>query len=254
MDAPASGAATPQPMLSLPAPGAALSPQATGLPLLDALRLDRPLLESLPPDVRDLLLDYAAAWAPPEELLALAGLVRDLHGPLLFLLDYQAAALLRLGRSAEALDVIERRQRRSTTIASQALEAEALLALGRTAHARAVADDLAQSYPRHITAVSAAAAVYTAAGDFPAARALLEGYLDWRPGDATATAVLAQLAYRAGDSDLADQYVQRLKAQQPPAFQFEAGSLRSLQPAHRLEQVGHAARLAIVQVRRDSRA
>ena len=189
---------------------AAAQPGLDASPLLDALRLDRALIASLPPDVRDQVLDYVAAWGAPEELLSLAALLREVHGPLLFLLDYQAAALLRMGLPADALQAVERRQRRSTTIASQALEAETLLALGKTPHARAVADDLAQSYPRHIAAVSAAGAVFTAAGDFPAARALFETYLEWRPGDATATAVLAQLAQRAGDAALADQYLQRL--------------------------------------------
>ena len=80
--------------------------------------------------MRDQLLDLRAKWRSTREQIELVELLREAHGPLLFLLDYQAQAYYESGQHALALNVIERRQRRSTTIASQALEAKALLAAG----------------------------------------------------------------------------------------------------------------------------
>jgi hypothetical protein len=94
------------------------------------LQLDAAHLVHLPPEVRDRLLKYLADWGSPGEQLQLAEALREAHGPLLFLLDYQAHALFKHEEYERAPEVIERRQRRSTTIASQAMEAKALLAAG----------------------------------------------------------------------------------------------------------------------------
>src|SRR5437016_4567221 len=94
------------------------------------LSLETRVLTNLPPDVRDRLLDYLYHWSDAQEQLRVIEVLRAAHGPLLFLLDYQAEAYYRSGQFALALDVIERRQRRSTTIASQVLEARTLLATG----------------------------------------------------------------------------------------------------------------------------
>ncbi len=149
-------------------------------------------------------------WGDAHEQAELVEMLREAHGPLLFLLDYHALACFRMADYAQSLDIIERRQRRSTTIASQALEARALLAMGHTAHAQAVADDISQAYPWHVAAICAAADIYTRLGSFDQARVILEQYLDYRQGDLEATLTLARLAQQAGFRQLADEYVQRL--------------------------------------------
>lgn len=178
-------------------------------------RLDRRLVPSLPPELRDQLLDYLQSWESPAEQLRLIEALREAHGPLLFLLDSQATVLLKLQQAGAALEVIERRQRRSTTVASQVLEAKALLALGRDRHAQGVADDISRAYPRHVVAVCGAAEVYSALGHFDLAHTLLENYLSERPGDQVATFTLARLAQAAGELDLANAYMQRLGASVP---------------------------------------
>lgn len=175
-----------------------------------ALHLTAQQIISLPPELRDQLLDYLRNWSPPQEQFAVAQILREAHGPLLFLLDYLAGALLHAEQADEALDVIERRQRRSTTIASQAIEAKALLATGHVDHALAVAEDIAGAYPRNPVAVRAAAEVYSATGDFDRAHTLIEGYLAQRPNDVTLVATLARLAYAANQAELARDFVRRL--------------------------------------------
>src|SRR5690606_2312541 len=143
--------------------------------------LDSDLVASLPPDTRDLALAYAQIWEDPAVLLTLVGALREAHGPLLFLLDYEAGALLAQGNAQAALAIIERRQRRSSTIATQALEARALQHAGIHSHALASADELALAYPRSLVAQSAAAEVFAAQGDFARARSLLTAYLEIHP-------------------------------------------------------------------------
>jgi ATP-dependent DNA helicase RecQ len=179
-------------------------------PILSQLQLTLEVIPNLPLELRDQLLDYLQSWGTPAEQLALVEALRTVHGPLLFLLDYQATAQLLLGNPATALEVIERRQRRSTTIASQVLEARALLALGREDHAQAIADDISQAYPRSGEAIIGAATVYAQLGRFEQARMLLETFLAAHPADQQATLTLAQLAHQAGEKKLADEYLQRL--------------------------------------------
>ena len=195
--------------------------QAGRAALLESFHLSAQQVTGLPPEVRDGLLDWVRTWGLPEELLALVTLLREAHGPLLFLLDHQANALWRLGRHQEALDVVERRQRRSTTIASQGLEGLLLAALQHPAHARAVADDICRAYARNISALAAAAAIYTAVGAFTEADSLLAAYLDYRPGDLEATLSQAQLAVQAQQRTLAADYAERLGAGVPAGIEDE---------------------------------
>ena len=123
------------------------------------VRLSRAQLHALPPEVRERLLDFVAQWSTPAQQLDLANALREVHGAMLFLLDYQARALFRCAQYEDALRVLERRQRRSTTIGSQALEAQVLLAAGHDPHAQDVADDISRAYGHDITALQAAARV-----------------------------------------------------------------------------------------------
>jgi ATP-dependent DNA helicase RecQ len=182
---------------------------------LTQLQLDGRLAPSLPPELRDQLLDYLEHWRPPAEQLELVAALREVHGPLLFLLDYQAVVHFRLGQVQTSLDLIERRQRRSTTIHTQVIEARALLALGRQAHAQGVADDISQAYPRYGAAICGAAEIYTGLGRFQQARDLLEGYLAQRTSDPVALLTLARLAHQAGEHAFSDQYLQRIGAGVP---------------------------------------
>ncbi|MEM7532962.1 MAG: RecQ family ATP-dependent DNA helicase [Chloroflexota bacterium] len=179
--------------------------------ILQSLQLEPGHLASLPPDIRSQLLDYVAIWAEnPDELIDLVGRLREEHGPLLFLLDYQASAHLDKQDYQQALELIERRQRRSTTVATQALEAKTLLAAGYETHAQAVVDDISQAYKRNSAAISAAIEVYTGLGQFNHAKDMADAYLTLRPGDLQVNLTLARSARQAGQQDTADNYVQRM--------------------------------------------
>lgn len=178
--------------------------------LLTALKLTPGQLPDLSPELRDQILDYTQLWDHPDELLKLVTALREAHGAWLSLLDYQARAQLAQGAAAQALDTIERRQQRSTTIASQCLEARALLALEEGASALGVAGDIQAAYPRHSAAQCTAAEVYAANGDFAKARATLETFLTLRPGDLEAEITLAELAYQADNLALSNEYAERL--------------------------------------------
>ncbi len=180
--------------------------------LLEALHLPAERVGALPPELRDALLDYAGAWAAATDLLMLTDLLREAHGPLLFLLDHQASGYLRAGEPEAALEVIERRQRRSTTIASQALEAEALLAAGHDAHALAVANDIIEAAPRNATALTTGATVLAKLGRFDEGADLLQAYLADRPRDLQATLTMATLATEAREEQLSSEYIERLGA------------------------------------------
>ena len=67
-------------------------------------------IASLPPEVRDRVMEYVQAWGTPAERLELVQVLRNTHGPLLFLLDYQALAALANQDAQLALELIERRQ------------------------------------------------------------------------------------------------------------------------------------------------
>jgi ATP-dependent DNA helicase RecQ len=178
--------------------------------LLPALGLKGTQVTALPPEVREQILEYLRLWGEPAELIEVVSLLREAHGPLLSLADLQAEALYRAGNFEAALEVNERRQRRSATIASQAQEARLLLAMGRTSHAKAVADDISDAYSRNIVALTAAAEVYTATSDFPRAQSILDHYLASHTNDAAALVTAARLALQASLQEIADEYAQRL--------------------------------------------
>ncbi len=187
----------------------------TKLTITDNLEIDHEKIIHLPPDVRDRLMQFLEDWAEPEQRLVLVDLLREAHGPLLFLLDYQAAALVDKGDHVAALETIERRQRRSTTVNSQIIEARALLAAGYEDHAQDVVNDISQAYPRNMNAVGAAADVYARLGRFEHAKELIEAYLLHRPADLQATLQLTTLAHDAGDEKTVGEYIQRLGAGVP---------------------------------------
>lgn len=208
---------------------ASLANTITG-PTLSRFRLNDSHIASLPPEVRDRVLDYLQAWGTPAERLAVVNVLRETHGPLLFLLDYQALAALDNGDPIQALDIIERRQRRGATIASQAIEARALLAAGHPDHALAIADDISQAYPRHALVVRVASTIYTTLDRFDQAEALMGAYLQYRPHDLTIELTYAQLALQVGNRTLAIDHVQRLGAGVPPELSDE--DLLQLEAVH----------------------
>jgi len=190
----------------------------------------------LSPEIRERLLTFTANWQEPLAQTELVDALREAHGSLLFLLDYQADALVQLGKYKAALEVIERRQRRSTTIASQIMEAKALLAAGHEDHAQAVVDDISQAYPRNIVAIGAAAEVYTKLGRLDHAVELLEAYLQYRPADLEATLIMADIALESGDKERASEYVQRLGSGIPARI----STLQLKRMGHLFEGLGNA--------------
>ncbi len=187
-------------------------------PTFSRFNLTSAHLASLPPEVRDRVMDYLQAWGTPFERLEVVQVLRDAHGPLLFLLDYHALAALANGDPNLALEIVERRQRRGATIASQAIEARALLAAGHADHALAIADDISQANPRHSLVVRTAAAIYAVEGHFEQAEALMIAYLQHRPHDLTVELAFAQLAWQAGQKSLTIDHVQRLGAGIPTGY------------------------------------
>ena len=195
--------------------------------LLQQLQLDPSLLGALPPNVRDQLLEYVHCWAAPAEQLALIELLRQAHGALLFLLDYQAAAYYQQGNFEQVLATVERRQRRSTTLNSQIMEARALLGLGHEDHARDVIADISSAFARNPVALSAAAELYTQMGQFAQAKQLLEEFLARRAGELHATLTMAYIAHQAEEKSVAETYLQRLGVGIPAGITLE--QLRQLQ-------------------------
>jgi len=189
--------------------------------LLDRLGLPLAATPGLPPELRDQLLRYLEQWGEPAELLALVEALRQVHGPLLFLLDHQAGALTRLGRHGEALEVIERRQRRSTSLLSQVREAAVLLALGDHRQARTLAADLCRVYPRSAQAISTASAVFDAVGDPERAETVVRTYLARQPHQVTAVLALTRHFTHAGALAAADAELQMLGAGIPAGIEDE---------------------------------
>jgi ATP-dependent DNA helicase RecQ len=235
----------------------ALIPAAEPAPAADdaalavrrALGLDAALVGSLAPDVRELLIEHVQRWGDPREAIAIADLLREAHGPLLYLLDVQATAQAALGNWADAQQINERRQRRSSTIAGQAFDALALQALGRAAHARQVADELAATHPKSVVAQKAAATVIARTGDFAGARALLEAYLEYDPGEPVVTLTLAQLALESNDALLAGEMAERLGPGVPANLpDAHLGELAAL-----LEALGRSESAAAVRLERERR-
>ena len=214
-----------------------------------ALGLDDALLGNLPPDARECLIEHVQIWGEPAETLEVAELLREAHGPLLYLLDVQAAAHEALGDIALAQQTNERRQRRSSTIAGQAFDARVLQALGQIAHARQIADELAITYPKSLTAQVAAATVLARSGEFAAGRTLLEAYLVYAPGEPVATLTLARLALESGDATLAGEMAERLgpgvPANLPDAHLTDLAVL--------LEALGRSESAAAVRLERERR-
>lgn len=209
------------------------------LPVLRQLNLSLEGAVHLPPELRDSLLLYLQQWAEPAEQIEVAEALRWMHGQLPTLLDYEAQARLAAGEPVRALEIIERRQRRNTTIASQGLEARALLACGHTEGARRIATDLVRSYPRHAGALAVGASVMAAANDFAAVEESVATYLDARPNDLQGLLSLAAAAVTTGHSEIADTYLQRLGAGVPAGitdeqlkqFCWVAGKLGKLETA-----------------------
>jgi len=198
-------------------------------PIFDALGIHPSVLGSLPPDVRDHLLAYVATWEEPDHALALVEMLREAHGPLLFLLDVQAAALLAQGETRAALEINERRQRRSSTIDARVFEARCLLQLGQSDAAARLAADIATSSPNAQAARLGAASVLVETGSVAHgehAIGMLQQWLKQHPGDAAATLCLAQAALAAGNQTLAVDMADRLgpgipadlPSEQLPAF------------------------------------
>ncbi|MBP8110572.1 MAG: RecQ family ATP-dependent DNA helicase, partial [Caldilineaceae bacterium] len=214
--------------------------------LLNSISLTRSQVTALPPEVRDQLLDYLLHWGEAEEVLALLDELLLQLGPILRLLDYQAEALFLAARFADALEVVERRQRRSTTIASQALEARCLLAAGHADAARAVADDIGAAHLLSVPAQTAAAQVYTTLGDFAQAQALLEAFLARRPGNLSITLAVTDLARQSGETAALQAYSERLGAGIPAGItDLELAIFRTLQSHLGRQESAQAAELEL---------
>lgn len=215
-------------------------------PLIQTIRLTEEEAAALPPEVRDQLLDYLALWGNPQEVLVLIQLYRRLHGPLLHFLDREAEAYMEQGDVDQAIETIERRQRRSTTLESQAQEIRALLRAGHQDAARAVVTDLVGAHSHRSPAVMACAEALTALGEYEQARELAQNFLQSRPGHLQVILCLAHLALAQGDESLAQQMAQQLGA--GISARLGVADLRRLEQLYQAmarDQSAQAARLEI---------
>jgi ATP-dependent DNA helicase RecQ len=179
-------------------------------PIIQTIPLTEEETAALPPEVRDQLLDYLALWGQPQEVLDLIQLYRRLHGPLLHFLDRESEAYMAQGEFEQAIETIERRQRRSTTLESQTQEIRALLQAGHVDAAKAVVEDLASAYPNRSTAVMACAEALAGLGQYERGKGLVQAFLQARPGHLQAVLCLAHLALANQDESLAQQMAQQL--------------------------------------------
>jgi len=214
--------------------------------IVTTLHLSAEQASALPPEVRDQLLDYLERWGTPAEVLSLLALYRNLYGPLLHFLDREAAAHLISGNYSQAIETIEQRQRRNTTLESQALEARALLGAGHLEAAESIAAEISTAHATRAVAVTAAAEIFSALGKFEQAQEILDKLLQERPGNLPAVMAMAHLALAQNNQALAHQLVQQLGAGISP--NIEIGQLRQLQQLHELvgnDQSAEAARLEL---------
>ncbi len=200
--------------------------------LLTTMPLTEEQAIALPPEIRDQLLDFLELWGNSDEVLNLITLYRAAHGPLLNFFDREAQIYLQTQQYENAIEAIEQRQRRSTTIESQSLEARALLGAGHTDAARSVADDISVAHTTRPVAITAAAEVFAATGEFERAQTLLEGFLANRPSNLPVTLTLAELTLAQGDEAKARQWMQRLGAGITPNT-----SVRQLRQVQRLNAI-----------------
>ncbi len=214
--------------------------------LLNRLGLPLGVAPSLPPELRDQLLAFLDLWGQPAELLALVEALREVHGPLLFLLDFQAAALSRLGRHNEALEIVERRQRRSISLLSQVRETTVLLALGDQRQARNLAVDLCRVYPRSVQAACAASIVFDAVGDPDRAQTVLATYLARQPHNLAAVLALTRHFTHVGEMAAADDQLQSLGGGVPAGIEdTELKELADLADLLQRRETANAGRLEL---------
>ncbi|HHY58948.1 MAG TPA: RecQ family ATP-dependent DNA helicase [Chloroflexi bacterium] len=185
------------------------------------LHLPPESISSLPQEVRDALLLYLQRYGEPAEQLKVAETLRVSHGGWPALLDYLAHAYLASGNPQQAMEIIERRQRRNTTIGSHALEARAFLSLGMRDAAQRIALELVAANPRNGLAIAAAAQVLAQTTDYETAAAPVIAYLASKPYDLQGTLTLALVAAETGHPDLADAQLQRLGGGIPAGITVE---------------------------------
>lgn len=178
-------------------------------------------LVRLPSELCDRLLAYLQRWGEPSEQIKAAEQLLSVNGVRLPLLDYLARAYLATGQAEKALTLIEQRQRRNTTFTSQALEATALLRIGRRDAARHVAQELARTHPTNPTAILSAAKTLLESGDGELALTLIETYRQRKPYDLAALLMAAHIALALGRRDLADAQLQRLGSGVPVGMEVE---------------------------------
>ncbi|MFN2204202.1 MAG: RecQ family ATP-dependent DNA helicase [Caldilineaceae bacterium] len=176
-------------------------------------------LLALSADWRDRLLHYLQTWGSGDQLLSLVRTLREAHSGSLSLMDWEARALADLGRCAEALDLVERRLRRSPALAAMAVEVEMLQATGKNDQALHAAEELILSNPGSATAVSAAAAVLASQNQIIEAQRALDRVADEHPDNLAIILSQAEVAFRAGDHHRADEYLERLGAGIPSAIE-----------------------------------
>ncbi len=167
------------------------------MPLLTDLKLSPSAITGLPAAVRNKLLYFLLRWEAYAD--ALACLERLPVEALVTFQDMQADALDGLGRSAEAVAVMEARLEVSKAVAARQRLVHSLLHAGETERARAEAEALVKSSESTAYLWSLLGDVLLAAGDLAAAEAAYLRHRSLAPSSSIALLGLARLYQQRGE-------------------------------------------------------
>ena len=101
---------------------------------------------ALSADWHDTLLDYLLIWGEAGDYLRLVNILNETPGPAMHMLDLEAYGLFREGEYDAALDIMDKRLKRSPSIAASAFEASVQQAAGYREHALASAEKLLKDF------------------------------------------------------------------------------------------------------------
>ncbi len=167
------------------------------MPLLTDLKLSPSAITGLPAAVRNKLLYFLLRWEAYAD--ALACLERLPVEALVSFQDMQADALDGLGRSAEAVAVMENRLEQRVAVAARQQLIRCLLHAGETERARAEAEALVKSSESTPYLWSLLGDVLLAAGDLAAAEAAYLRHRSLAPSSSIALLGLARLYQQRGE-------------------------------------------------------
>ena len=201
--------------------------------LLSRLGLTPQQVAQLSGSLRNRLISFLLHWECYQDALACLDEVIPLHPTWVSLLDDRAQALLGLGQTDAALEVMRARQQIKASLTARAQEARIHLARGDNDTALAIADELVAKEPESVAAWSLLGEVRAARRDFAAAlRAYSRLGEIWPNGRAYLLGMIA-LRQALGDLVTASAYAVRLERSVEEGRSLPAYVLRRLRDYYR---------------------